>query len=151
MAKPFDIQIEGLEELEDKLAPEDFERALGKGLDAWALLLQERLAVYPRASKEKQPFKTDKQRRGFFAKLNAGQIRVPYRRSGILKNSWTPKSPTPASRVVATAIPYAPYVMGELQSEYHKGTWPFYGTVAEKTKTKGLAAIEHQVRLALAN
>src|SRR5690349_4593724 len=52
------------------------------GLKAGALYLKGKWAVYPpvRRRKVDTSLWTPKQRRGFFAKLNAGEIEVPYRR-----------------------------------------------------------------------
>ena len=93
MADSFKIEIEGLKEMVEKYGSDRIVVGVGRGLDAWALMLVDALSNYPKARKKKmvdvygRTFKTDKQRRGFFAKLKDGQITVPYKRPGTLGRS----------------------------------------------------------------
>lgn len=74
-----------------------------------------RTANYPDNRRVGQPFKSDKQRRWFFAALRKGQISVPYQRTGTLGRGW--RYDAGASSVVNT-VPYAGQVMGDDQSDY---------------------------------
>jgi len=75
------------------------------------------------------PFVSEKQQRGFFAGLGAGDVDVPYVRKGTLGASWTSDVkliPEGVAAVVGTKVPHAPLVIGDEateQAEYHKGTW----------------------------
>ena len=86
---------------------------------------------YPAASHRPQPFKTEKQRRGFFAKLRSGEIQVPYRRgqspgSRNLKQQWNVTAASDTRVVISNPTPYGPLVQSaESQAYYHKQTgWP---------------------------
>src|SRR5690348_5011101 len=73
------MAVRGLEQVNRKLdritAPP--QAALAEA----ATLVKSKAASYPpQPSGRKQPFTSDRQRRGFFAKLRAGEIEVPYRR-----------------------------------------------------------------------
>ena len=75
------------------------------------------------------PFKSEQQQRAFFAMFKAGELVVPYVRSGRLGASWTNDVqllPQGVGAVVGTNVPYAPEVLGDeetQQADYHKGTW----------------------------
>lgn len=74
------------------------------------------------------PEKRRRQIRGFFAKLKAGAIKVPYirsfdRNSKRMGGSWTTRAMRGGLvQVVGTAVDYAPLVVGEKQTRYHKLT-----------------------------
>lgn len=95
-------------------------------LATMAVFVKGKAAVYPPARHEPQPFTTDKQRRGFFARLRAGEIEVPYRRGGspgteYMNRSWdTSASDGGWSQTVGNRASYAPLVQGKSQSFYHK-------------------------------
>ena len=145
MARGIRIEIEGLEELIERVGAGNVEAAIENGMDDWALLLAADLGTYPPPRPRPMVFKTEKQRRGFFARLKDGRIKIPYRRDRTLGRSWVPKKPGAGQRVVATNVPYAKWVQGRSQARYHKGNWPFYGNVAKNTKDRGLALIGKQL------
>lgn len=96
------------------------------GLQVAAVYLQGKLAEYPPQSSRPQPFVSDKQRRGFFAKLKAGEIEVPYRRgsspgSERLGQSWS-TDVNGMSAVVGSGVSYGPLVQGTRQAQYHEVT-----------------------------
>lgn len=72
-------------------------------------------------------FKSEKQRRYFFAALHEGKIQVPYRRTRTLGRLWTTKVEYINGGVVGTignATPYAPYVQSRAdQAQIHAGRW----------------------------
>ena len=81
MAGDFKITVKGLRQLKGKLSAKAMGDAIYKGLDRWGIYLQGELGTYPpketKTRKEAfgQTFFSDKQRRGFFAKLRSGEIR----------------------------------------------------------------------------
>lgn len=124
-----DIRLDGKELALAKLA------ALGRldevkaGLMAAGIYLQKRLATYPptkrltRESVYGQTFQTDRQRRGYFAKLRDGEIQVPYHRgespgSQRLKASWTQRTTNGGMTVIlGNDTTYGPLLMeGRTQS-----------------------------------
>src|SRR3990172_8391206 len=96
------------------------------------------IQTYPRARRGPQPFKTEKQRRGFFAKLKAGVIDVPYRR-GISPNSqrldakWCVSMLSDLRASIVNTATYARLVHDRTQqSRYHEETgWKTAQDVAE--------------------
>jgi hypothetical protein len=99
-----------------------------------AIHVLNRMKEYPPARHAKQPFVSDRQRRGFFAKLRAGEIQVPYRRgqspkSESLKHRWAMRTEDDGlTAVVGNNASYARLVQdAEKQTRYHKTTG--WGTV----------------------
>ena len=88
------------------------------------------LAKYPPPSGKKQPFKTDKSRRFFFAALEDGKIKVPYPRSGNLGGDWV-GAPFGDGWVLTSGREYSEMVLGPNQAAYFKGTWPTTEMVAK--------------------
>jgi hypothetical protein len=105
-----------------------------QGLAAGAIHLKGKMAQYPAQRRGKaiwssDPSKRRNQLRGFFAKLRAGEIQVPYRRgmavgSQRLGQSWTSKAENGGmTQVIGTAVKYAPLVQAaKKQTEYHRLT-----------------------------
>lgn len=105
-----------------------------QGLEAGAIHLKGKMAQYPAQRKGKaiwssDPAKRKRQQRGFFAKLNAGEITVPYRRgmssgSKKLGQSWTNRASNGGlTQTIGTAVSYAPLVQAAAkQTQYHKIT-----------------------------
>lgn len=97
-----------------------------RGARAALLHLQSVVNVYPRHVSRPQPFENDKQRRGFFAKLNAGEIEVPYVRglspsSERLGQRWRTESMAVGAKLTNNAS-YAGLVVGRSQTRYHQRT-----------------------------
>ena len=141
----FDIRVENLQDVLQRLDASRMASAISRGLDRWGKHLASKLAVYPPASGKSQPFVSARQRRWFFAALRSGGINVPYRRTGQLGRAWTSKKISQGEVQVVNATPYATWVQGRRQAKYHKGIWPFFGAEAEKTKDEGLGFIEDEV------
>jgi hypothetical protein len=77
----------------------------------------------PAPSGRKQPFKSLKSQRYFFAALKSGAITVPYRRSHALQDAWNWR-PAPYGADVENAHPHADITVAKAtRSAYHKGTW----------------------------
>lgn len=102
---------------------------LRRGLRAAALYLRGKFATYPPVSRRPvAQFWGDKQRRGFFAALNAGDIEVPYRR-GTSPNSerlaarWAVTGSVGGLRqTIGNSASYVNLVQGDDQSVYHRIT-----------------------------
>jgi len=152
------IRLEGAERLKRKLAA--VEKGARVGLKAAALHVQGELKnTKPSASGAHRPqgFKTDRQRRGFFARLRSGQIQVPYRRrmspgSQDLTHSWTQRAEQRGMRqVIGTNVSYARFVQGpNRQTNYHRRTgWKTSAQIlqAERALIEGSVAqiIEREI------
>lgn len=88
--------------------------------------LERDLQTYPGVRRRKQPFKTDKQRRFFFAALADGRIRVPYQRTNRLGKGWRAGVTMTGGGLTITVgntTAHAPYVQGSQQAGYHRGNW----------------------------
>lgn len=104
-------------------------RGLRRGLAAGAVHLQGKAATYPGERHAPQPFTSDAQRRGFFAKLRAGEISVPYVRgfastSENLGQRWTVEArDNGLTQVVGNNASYAQLVQSAArQTTYHRVT-----------------------------
>jgi hypothetical protein len=101
--------------------------AARRGLHTAAGDLLSHLIKAPPQRRARALFTSDRQRRGFFARLRRGDIRVPYARSG---GGWQIESASPAraERVPGGEVriinrkPYAPFVWGARQTAAHRLT-----------------------------
>lgn len=119
------LTINGHQVVLDALARLERLDGLKAGLLEAGAYLKSEFNVYPPQSSRAQPFVSDKQRRGFFARLNAGEISVPYHRRGAggLGGSWSVQASGNGLQVtVGTSLGYAPLVMGAQQTQYHRVT-----------------------------
>jgi hypothetical protein len=141
------IELQGVEKLNGKLRRLINLTAYRNGLKAAAVHVKGQIATYPKVRRGPQPFKTDKQRRGFFAKLKAGEIQVPYRR-GISPNSqrldakWFVSMLSDLRASIVNTATYARLVHDRTQqSRYHEETgWKTAQDVAEDPAV--LSAVE---------
>ena len=92
------VRIEGLKEVIGKIDSLRKLKAVKDGLKAAGLHIKGKIAKYPRRKTvtiaQAGGWASDRQRRGFFAKLRSGEIEVPYRRgqspgSQDLGQRWT--------------------------------------------------------------
>lgn len=128
----FTITVEGVDELVaklDTLAKFNRVRAV---IAQQGVLVQRYLRKYPGKTYSPNPLiKTnDKVRRAFFAKMNSGEIKVPYKRTRKLANSWAVSSSLDGfTSTVTNNMSYADLVQGwDSQVTRHK--WS--GWVTEK-------------------
>lgn len=134
-----DLDITGIEAA-SRLIGQDLRPVLDAVILAISLEVQGRIAPYPSARRQKQPFTSAKQRRGFFAKLRKGQIRVPYRRSGQLGQKWVADTGSGQIRVRNTRRG-AKFVHSDKdQARYHRGNFKTDKGVAEQVVNDGTAA-----------
>lgn len=117
--------------------PEENHRRIMRFMNKAGLTLKQNTPPYPPPSRKPQPFKTERQRRFFFAALRDGRIVVPYRRTGQLGRSmqWEIVSQGPAEYRgrYGTNLAYAPLVISDdRQAGYHRGTWYTMKTIQER-------------------
>ena len=123
------IHIEGLPKLRKIMQKIGSLQPVKVGLRSGAIHVKGKIAKYPPVSRRPQPFVSDLQRRGFFAKLKSGQIQVPYRRgispnSERLGGSWTVEERGGGlQQVVGSDTSYGPLVQDRSkQTRYHRDT-----------------------------
>lgn len=133
-----DLDIEGLDEAV-KLVMTDLQPALRAVSIAIASEAMDRISPYPVSSRKPQAFKTAKQRRGFFAKLRSGAIRVPYRRSGDTLGRWS-ITPTSNGATLRNTSPHAGFMHAEKQAKYFQNSgWRSVKNVANEIQNDGTA------------
>ena len=86
----FTITVEGAEELVAKLTTLSQLNRVRSVISQQAVMVQRYLRKYPSKVYSPNPLiKTnDRVRRAFFAKMKSGEIKVPYKRTRKLANSW---------------------------------------------------------------
>lgn len=132
----FKIDVTDLEAKLAKLNTADFARTVADAVDRGAL--QPALRNAPPARHARQPFKSTKQRRAFFAMLRRGQIRVPYVRTGTATNmaKW-PISYTADGLSRSGAFPYADLLRTRgKQAAYHAGNWKDLDSIAQEAEAR---------------
>lgn len=126
------ISPRDLRDLRKLLSPSEYRRVVRTGCVAAAQVAADAMKEYPPSPAGRPQFgagfPTLAMQRGFFARLNAGEIEVPYRRgtspsSERLNAKWRVR---PMRGLAAEAINYTSYgvwVHGDQeQSQYHKET-----------------------------
>jgi len=119
-----------------------------------ARTLERNLARYPAARRKKQPFKTAKQRRFFFAALADGRIRVPYQRTGNLGRSWragVTMTGGGLTLTVGNTTAYAPYVQGSQQAGYHRGNWQTVSELSRNEERMVVSIFDKQIDQVIKN
>jgi hypothetical protein len=135
------ITIKGLKEAMDALGIVESEM-VAVAAKAAALETISVAKPYPAASRAKQPFKSDKSRRFFFAALRSGEITVPYRRGFGMQDAWD-WQPTPDGAVVENAHPHADMtIVRDSRFKYHRKTWPTEAQIAIKADSLARNAAE---------
>jgi hypothetical protein len=137
--KLIEIEIDGVEELEEALSPSEFKKAINTSLVAGAGTARAIVKTYPtQRLGRKQPFKTLKSLRWFFANLKSGKLRVPYRRTGTLGRKWFIKVIRWSMVRIGNNTPYAPVVQYRPeQSRFHKkGGWKTTDDIVEQDEGK---------------
>lgn len=113
-----------------------------------AAVIEQELAKYPSARRRKQPFKTARQRRFFFAALADGRIRVPYQRTGRLGRGWrvgVTNLTGGLSITVENAVPYWDRVQGARQAPYHRGNWKTLSELSRGLEQRIVAIYDRRV------
>jgi hypothetical protein len=139
------MRVEGLGELREIMKKLGSLEPVKVGLKTGAAHLKGQVAKEPRVSRRPQAqYWTDKQRRGFFAKLRSGEIEVPYyrginRKSERLRQSWTVQSRRGGLMwIIGNDASYGPLVKDpNRQVAYHKKTgWKNTDQDVEENKAK---------------
>lgn len=144
------MAVRGLEQVNRKLdrisAPP--QAALAEA----ATLVKSRAATYPlQPGGRKQAFASDKHRRGFFAKLRAGEIEVPWRRGsspGSEKHGaqWVVELGRNIARVV-NGTSYGRWLQGVQQSAFHAATgWKTERQIANESAPEVKRIFENYYR-----
>ena len=136
------IEIQGLDELVKKLDNLSQLKTVKAGIKSAAVYIQGVLKVYPHQKSIPLSavggFKSDKQRRWFFANLKAGKIQVPYKRTKALGHRWTVKTQDQGfTAIVGNNTPYGPLVMGDKQTTMMRMIgWKTTETIASEETRK---------------
>lgn len=139
------VQIEGMEKLLAKLRSDVVRRHALAGMEAAVSNLHADIAKYPMVTPGRhqfssdlgQHFKSDKQRRWFFASLRDGSLQIPYKRVGKpgglagggpgLQGGWRGRWWATGDNIigeVSNPCEYGPYVQGAEQTPFHaEGGW----------------------------
>jgi len=145
------VKVDGLEKvarlLGTRLAP-----AIRAGAVGIAQAIQHETAPYPSPRPRKQVFASEKQRRGFFARLHSGAIHVPYRRTGDVAAGWKITTQE-MSAILSNAAPGAVFVHGSPpdvpQAAYHKGNWTSAAVGIVRAKPQFQSIMAQAVKKAL--
>jgi hypothetical protein len=128
MAATVRYEFKGYERVKNSLRrlASDYREETDGTLKAWTKEQQAGMKGfgYPSQTNASQPFKTERQRKWFFAALADGTISVPYRRTGRLANSWLARQEGWSHWVLENSAPYAHWVVGRgQQAVFHEGNW----------------------------
>lgn len=131
------VRIEGLEALMRAVDELAAMRVVRDTMETAVERVRTQIAVYPPPpSNYRMVWKSERQRRWFFAALRSGQISVPYRRTGTLGRRWTTAvtvSPAEIRGVVGNVTAYGPFVQSqESQANVHQGRWRTAERVAQE-------------------
>jgi hypothetical protein len=149
-----EIRIEGATELIGKLTTVQQFNKVKAAVSQEGTMLAGKLKHYPRKTYTPNPLikSNPKVRRAFFAKMKAGEISVPYRRSGDLRKHWTRYLGDGGMTVtISNYIGYAPLVQGDNQTYGHRRSGWLTIEAAEKKyapkiKQRIMKAIEEELR-----
>jgi hypothetical protein len=133
-------------------------------MEAGCSVLIEHLGSYSRVAGQPQrrrmTWKSAQQRRGFFAALNRGEIRVPYRRTGHLGRSWSFRVQRSRQETIGeignnasdrrTGKRYGPYVMShESQARIHQGVWDTDKSIVDQESSRIVGIFERYIEGAI--
>ena len=122
------IEILGLDTLIDVIGQLQAMTVARDAMEEAVERVRTQIAVYPPPPHGyRMVWKSEKQRRWFFAALREGQIVVPYRRTGRLGQRWTTEvivAPAEVRGVVGNVTTYGPWVQSEAKQAFiHQGRW----------------------------
>jgi len=150
-------RITGDDEILRKLRALEGAGTLRAAAQAAAIIIETEAKIYPPGANahRPQPFKSAKQRRGFFARLRAGEIEVPYRR-GMSPNSethskrWQTHVSGGRARITNDSS-YGPLLQDpRRQTRYHRQTgWHTTKQVVERRRDDALRAIKRVIDRAI--
>lgn len=148
------IEVEGADKLIAKLTTVQQFNKVKAAIAQESVMLADKLKHYPRKQYTPNPLikSNPNVRRAFFAKMKAGEISVPYRRSGDLRKHWTRYLGDGGMTVtISNYLSYAPLVQGENQTYGHGASGWLTVSAAEKKyapkiKQRIMKAIEEELR-----
>lgn len=149
-----DVEILGLARLMAQVDELAAMRVLRDTMETAVERVRTQIAVYPPPpSGHRMVWRSERQRRWFFAALRSGQISVPYRRTGTLGRRWTTKVSVTASDIrgeVGNATVYGPFVQSqESQAAIHQGRWRTAERVADEMTPQIQDLFEARIRAAM--
>jgi uncharacterized protein YjhX (UPF0386 family) len=115
------------------------ERIVNAALDAGATAAYDLLQRYPPRQYRPNPPRSARQRRLLHALAREGKI--PYRRTGNLRQKLIIVKPSAATRVVANTASYRRHVWGHPQAAVHAGVWPTVDDAREAAAKEMRAAL----------
>lgn len=138
------IEVEGIEQVQEKLKRIADPRALSEITSKVAEFLNAEFKKYPspRSISRKEAygksFFSDKQRRYFFWALKEGLIQVPYTRTRNLQKGWQVMKFGTTDHIVVNETPYASQVQGSGMQSRMMGKigWKDTDTIVDKKKDK---------------
>lgn len=143
------VDITGIQESLDQLNPKRYQQAITRGLEIGGDAIVKEVRKYPKQKAGRpQPFVSDNQRRGFFAKLRSGEIEVPYRRTLATFKGWTVKVRR-LSLTISNQVPQIQFTMKKgRQTRFHaEGGWPIAEDKIERlAATRLIRFIDQQIR-----
>ncbi len=123
-----------------KLRALNIERALTAALDAGATAAHDVLATYPPQQRGRRNPAHTRRQRAYLAIL-AQQGKLPYRRTGNLRQKLAIIKPSRDTRTVVNTASYWRYVWGEPQAPVHVGVWPTVGDARAAAEREARAVL----------
>lgn len=149
------VQIVGLEPLMAAVGRLAAGVVLRDAMEVAVERVRTQIAIYPPPpSGHRMVWKSERQRRWFFAALRSGAIQVPYRRTGTLGRRWTTRvsGSTLATLTgeVGNVTAYGPWVQkADEQAQVHRGRWRTDEQVATMMAPSIQALFEARLRAAM--
>lgn len=148
------VEILGLDQLTAAIGLLAAGLVLRETMEVATELVRTELAVYPPPpAGYRMVWRSDKQRRFFFAALRAGRIEVPYRRTGTLGRRWTTRVRAVGNDLhgeVGNVTVYGPWVQADTaQAAVHRGRWRTDEMVARQTEPRVQALFEARIQAAM--
>jgi hypothetical protein len=117
-----EITIEIPPRLKVLLNPQSYQRALDRALLASGKEVLKIAAKEPGPSVQPVEWKSEKQRRFYFAMRREWGLPPKYTRSSRLRTSWVARRNDATSLIVAPTARYAMFVQGNWQQPFHRNT-----------------------------
>jgi hypothetical protein len=122
------IEIVGLDELMAAVGRLAAMTVVRDAMETAVERVRTQIAIYPPPpGGYRMVWKSERQRRFFFAALRDGRIQVPYRRTGTLGRRWTTKVSGSGGDIVGevgNVTVYGPFVQSQAeQAQIHQGRW----------------------------
>jgi hypothetical protein len=159
------IRIDGMDDLQKRLDNLVKMKKVNASIAQAALFLAGKVKHYPPVSRRPNPMlkgnsaRAKRMRAGFFARLHAGEIDVPYMRNSSqnserLSHSWTLRTENQGFRaIIGTGVSYARLVQDEAkQTAYHKQTgWVTVQDVTRKWQDEAIRKVEQALQVEVNN